>query len=31
MDEGLLNCIIELAESNQNCPRILNRDLRPVL
>jgi hypothetical protein len=31
MDEGLLNHIIELTESNQNCPRLLNRDLRPVL
>jgi hypothetical protein len=31
MDEGLLNRIIELTESNQNLWRILNRDLRPVL
>jgi hypothetical protein len=31
MDQGLLNHIIELTESNQKFPRILNRDLRPVL
>jgi hypothetical protein len=31
MDEGLPNHTIELIESNQNFPRILNRDLRPAL
>jgi hypothetical protein len=31
MDEDLLNHIIELTESNQKFPRILNRDLRPAL
>jgi hypothetical protein len=31
MDEGLLNRIIQLTESDQNFPPILNRDLGPVL
>jgi hypothetical protein len=30
-DEQLLNLINQLAKSNPNCPRISNRDLRPVL
>jgi hypothetical protein len=31
MGKQLLNCIVQLTESNPNFPRILNRDLRPVL
>jgi hypothetical protein len=31
MDQPLLDRIVDRTDSNPNCPRILNRDLRPAI